>query len=84
MAVGFPLFLLRAFMTLFMPTYGCYSPQSPWWHMLGNKAGSPYLSGNRRRRGGICMLVSIYRLGEEGEGGEPSCARKKGLSVLDC
>ena len=30
-----------------------------WWHMLGNRAGSPYLSGKRRRRGGICTLVSI-------------------------
>ena len=30
-----------------------------WWHMLGNRASLPYLSGKRRRRGGICTLVSI-------------------------
>ena len=70
-------------MTLFLPTHDCYSLPSPWWHMLGNKAGPPYLSGKRRRRGGICMLVSICRLGEEGEGGERSCAHKEGLGVLD-
>ena len=71
-------------MTLFLPTYGCYSPPSLQWHMLGNNAGLPYLSGKRRRRGGICMLVGICELGEEGEGGEPSYACKEGLGVLDC
>ena len=63
-------------MTLFLPTHGYYSLPSSWWHMLRNKAGPPYLTGKRRRSVGICMLVSIYGLGEEGEGGEPSCAGK--------
>ena len=46
-----------------LPTHGCYSPPSSWWHMLGNKASPPYLSGKRRRNDGICMLVSILWVG---------------------
>ena len=38
-------------------------PTSLWWHTLGSKVGLPYLSGKRRRRGGICMLVSILWVG---------------------
>ena len=36
-AMGFPLSLLRAFMLLFLPTFGCCFPPSLWWRMLGSR-----------------------------------------------
>ena len=49
-------------MPLFLPTQGCCFPPSPWWHTLGSKVGPPYLSGKKRRRGGI-LYASEYPLG---------------------
>ena len=63
MAIGFLLFHLKVYVLLFLPTHGCYFLPSSWWHMLGNRASPQYLSGKRRRKGGICMLVSILLVG---------------------
>ena len=38
------------------------NPPNPWWHTVGSKVGPPYLSGKRRRMGGIYMLVSILQV----------------------
>ena len=49
---------LRVYMPLFLWIRGYCFPLISWWHMLGSRVGQPYLSGRRKREGGICMLVS--------------------------
>ena len=66
MVMGFILSLSRAFMLLFLLTHGCCFPPSPWWHMLGSRAGLLYLSGRRRRKDGTYILVSSLRVGKKG------------------
>ena len=61
--MGFPLSSLRAFMPLFLSTHCCCFPLSPWWRMLGSRAGLLHFSGRRWRRNGTCILVSFFRVG---------------------